>query len=1718
MKKDIYSYGSNSTISVFLISLIGLIKKSPVTIFQHTNHFVKRGLVLAVCMILLLQSKAQFPLYESFKNTTAPGFVIGGNTPAYLTAGSLDSAGSGFLRLTNASTYQLGYAYYNAVSIPSTYGMDVSFEYYMYGANTCDGMTFFLFDASTTTFNAGYPGGSLGYSNGCTINGLSNGYLGVGIDSHGEFSNPADNCKDGGPGQIQNAITLRGPGNGMSTTDYPYIASGQSPVTLRNGNGRVTDSTKAGFRKVRIVLLPNTGTITGYHVTVYLTSTIVNGPMPAPQKILEADATAIPPKFLKFGFTGATGGSFDFHEIRNLRVNVDSSTVYYNPTATPINGGNVCTGSSKTVSGTANATSNNVLGNIDPSTVDLDPATTGIQRTFTLSGKGTFTVDSASGLVTFVPLNTYSGIATINYTVNDTYRKISNISTISFTVLSPSSSTTSASICSGSTYLFNGTNYSTAGTFVVHLTNAVGCDSAASLILTVNAIPVLSSNPNPSARGYCIGATGTNLTVNMTSAGVGTINQYLWYSNTANTNIGGTLVATDNSSLLSDSYTPSTATTGVLYYYCIVSNSLGCTRTTGASGAFTISTIPVVSNIYGTSSLCSGSSTTLTDSTSGGTWSSNAISIATVNSNGLVTALSSGWITVSYVVSNQGCSTTKNFTFNVKASSASTTNVSICPSALPYTWNGLTFNAAGTQTVHFTNTKGCDSAATLNLIVNATTSSTLNASICTGSSYIFNGTSYNTAGTYTTHLTNVNGCDSVATLVLTVKANSASTTTATICSGSSYTFNGTSYNTAGTYIAHLTNAAGCDSAATLVLTVKANSASITTVGICSGSSYTFNGTSYNTAGTYIAHLTNAAGCDSAASLVLTVKANSTSTTTASICTGSSYIFNGTSYNTAGTYIAHLTNAAGCDSAATLVLTVKANSASTTTANICTGSSYIFNGTSYNTAGTYTAHLTNAAGCDSAATLVLTVKANSISTTSASICTGSSYIFNGISYNTAGTYIAHLTNAAGCDSAATLVLTVKANSTSTTTASICSGSSYTFNGISYNTAGTYTVHLTNTAGCDSAATLNLTVNQPSTSFTNITVCNSYLWNGTTYTTSGTYTYSTTNAVGCDSIATLNLIINKGTSSATNVSICNGKSYNFNGQTYSTAGTYLAFLTNAAGCDSVATLNLAVNQPSSSATNITACSSYLWNGTTYTTSGTYTYSTTNALGCDSIATLNLIINKGTSSATNISICNGTSYTFNGQTYSTAGTYLVFLTNAAGCDSIATLNLTVNQSTTSAINITACSSYTWNGTTLLTSGTYTYSTTNALGCDSTATLNLIINKGTTSAINVSICNGSSYTFNGQTYTTPGTYTANLINATGCDSIATLNLTFSSSSQSTLQEISGTSVVCPGDSTTLTNTTSGGIWTVDSTDIATIDSITGLVKGLTDGSATVTYTVGSAGSGCTASISVPFTVNCSSVGSGSTGGLESKSMGDAVAKRVYNAALSDKNNVVDYKKLPPVSTKSLIQVMGTATPGSLSLTDIMPVKESIGCGYTTYDMSSDLTDLPGMTNAAEVKTYDYVANSETKSVTFITRTYGNVYEHTKPICDRLKEAKLLDVQQITVQQMHFIQYKLQQNDGKIEYAISFSAGISKNDTKFSIQSVWLTKNFANLDTMYNFQVWAVEPDMAKYMLNNILQKLTNVMPLTQINDSLGIPKTYIRDITRNENSLIMDIVNRLN
>jgi gliding motility-associated-like protein len=228
--------------------------------------------------------------------------------------------------------------------------------------------------------------------------------------------------------------------------------------------------------------------------------------------------------------------------------------------------------------------------------------------------------------------------------------------------------------------------------------------------------------------------------------------------------------------------------------------------------------------------------------------------------------------------------------------------------------------------------------------------------------------------------------------------------------------------------------------------------------------------------------------------------------------------------------------------------------------------------------------------------------------------------------------------------------------------------YTLNGQTYTGSGTYTQHLVNLAGCDSALTLHLTIGG-SVSTTNMSACDSYTWEGQTYTSSGNYSATYTGADGCDSIRKLNLIIHHSVTSSIDVSVCGGESY----QGYSSTGTYTDVFVAINGCDSTRTLHLIVKPKPQQTFDITICEGADYWG--HSISGTYRDTLVAMNSCDSIRILNLQVNPVKRTNTNISLCKGASYHAGGADQNSSGIYMDTLISFSGCDSIITTVLTVN-----------------------------------------------------------------------------------------------------------------------------------------------------------------------------------------------------------------------------------------------------------------------------------------------------------------------------------------------------------------------------------------------------------------------------------------------------------
>ena len=170
------------------------------------------------------------------------------------------------------------------------------------------------------------------------------------------------------------------------------------------------------------------------------------------------------------------------------------------------------------------------------------------------------------------------------------------------------------------------------------------------------------------------------------------------------------------------------------------------------------------------------------------------------------------------ITNSYGCSQTDSLTINVDNIITGTDNVgSHCDS---YIWpiNGIIYNTSNnTATTSLTANSGCDSLVTLNLIIANSTTTIDPQTACDSYTWI-DGNTYtasNNSATFTS--TNAAGCDNVATLNLIINNSTTSTDTQVACD--TYTWiDGNTYtasNNSATFTS--TNTAGCDSIVTLDL-------------------------------------------------------------------------------------------------------------------------------------------------------------------------------------------------------------------------------------------------------------------------------------------------------------------------------------------------------------------------------------------------------------------------------------------------------------------------------------------------------------------------------------------------------------------------------------------------------------------------------------------------------------------------------------------------------------------------------------------------------------------------------------------------------------------------------------------------------------------------------------------------------------------------------------
>ena len=701
-----------------------------------------------------------------------------------------------------------------------------------------------------------------------------------------------------------------------------------------------------------------------------------------------------------------------------------------------------------------------------------------------------------------------------------------------------------------------------------------------------------------------------------------------------------------------------------------------------------------------------------------------------------------------------------------------------------YVWDNRIYDAEGDYVWNYTSVSGCDSTVTMHLTMPAAVSSTLDTTVC---DYIdWNGVHYTETGSYEAAFTSaVTGCDSIAKLHLNIAEHPTGEETVVEYT-QAYVWGGQVYYQSGDYTRHIALDDGrCDSIATLHLTITDPLPVSYEFSATACDAYTWDSETFYESGVYVRNFPTLDDRDSIVKLTLTINHDTTVYVSDKHCIP--YTWNDQTITESGVYTQVLERASGCDSVVTMTFISCERFETSFTAEA--RDVYIWEGNTYTESGEYTRLFQSRQGCDSLVTMYLTIVKTVYATDNAEACTQYAWADSLFTQSTVHTHI--FTAATGGDSVVTMTLIihepVRTELFDTVREPDCSNPAYTYplpwaGGESVQRAGIYTTTLASAIGCDSIVTLHLSWCDvdpcvAETSYQTLTACDSVQYEGLWYKTTGSYPLHYTTDAGCDSVHVLRVEIQPVARALIDTTACDSMYWAVTDKWYYQSGyDYDTLVGGAAnGCDSITVMHVVIGHAGEGTLDITSCDALTLNGETFKESGTYIQHLTTVTGCDSTLTINLTLSPAKDSTISGVACDDT--VWNNVTYTASGFYPQVLQTAEGCDSVVTLNLIIYGSKDiDYIDSIHCDSIVWgpdregNDTVIYDDGIYTRTFLTAVGCDSTVTMDLrLLRHDLVIAPDTQACD--SFVWNEKVYFESGTYNDTLVSSrTGCDSITTM------------------------------------------------------------------------------------------------------------------------------------------------------------------------------------------------------------------------------------------------------------------------------------------------------------------------------------------------------------
>ncbi len=689
---------------------------------------------------------------------------------------------------------------------------------------------------------------------------------------------------------------------------------------------------------------------------------------------------------------------------------------------------------------------------------------------------------------------------------------------------------------------------------------------------------------------------------------------------------------------------------------------------------------------------------------------------------------------------------------------------------------GDTLTSSITRVDSLSNLNGCDSIATLNLNVFNFVDWQLDTTLCFGDSIQIFGRIYDQAGSYRDTLLTAHGCDTTLALDLSILPDLRDTVSMWLCEGSTISFEGNNYVDSGTYTIPLISTLGCDSSRTLVLAKADTLRTALVEGICPGSSFSAAGEVFTVAGDYERTLVSSQGCDSIIELSLTVYDTSTVIINSHVCEGEEYWFGAQRLTTSGTYRQYLTSQYGCDSNVVLNLRVSPKYDEEIREELCVGQVYTNGGYTIAQAGRWPLQFHTADGCDSIVNVTLIYRPTFDEEVDELICEGESYMLLDTSLTTAGTFVRTGQSVFGCDSTVTVNLSVKPLSSYRIDTTLCFGESLEISGRTYSTSSVDSFSVLDPFGCDSTIHVNVTILENPDADTTAVICEGdfFEMGGDRYTETGVYRDTSIASTGCDSVYTLILSVIPEIRDTLVQTICAGDSLEVGNSTIFDSGVYNFTLPGTAGCDSNLVLDLTVLDTGYTEVIARVCEGVVYQhaGIPFPNPGEYAIRLTTHDGCDSTIQLNVVHYLPTLEMSDTLLCAGEEITFGGQQIIVAGTYYDSLTSQFGCDSVIALNVLYREAvfTRDTMDICEGQGVDISGEYITQAGAYEATHSNVNGCDSINTTLLIVHGNTTQYDTVTTCFDQTIEFAGETLSEPGTYVGEFTSVYGCDSTVVL------------------------------------------------------------------------------------------------------------------------------------------------------------------------------------------------------------------------------------------------------------------------------------------------------------------------------------------------------------